>query len=54
MIELAPFTHCPVCTYSLRGLPPDHRCPECGLRYDEGTLVFRPRRPRLGLLGTAE
>lgn len=26
---------CPVCDYPLDGLPGPHRCPECGLAYDE-------------------
>lgn len=26
---------CPACTYSLQGLPLNHRCPECGLPYDQ-------------------
>lgn len=34
---------CPVCRYSLQGLPRKHRCPECGFEYDEETRVWRPR-----------
>lgn len=34
---------CPVCNYSLRGLPARHRCPECGFEYDEHTRVWHPR-----------
>lgn len=32
---------CPRCSYSLVGLPSEHSCPECGLQYDEKTLVWR-------------
>lgn len=35
-------THCPVCRYSLTGLPRNHRCPECGFEYDQTTVVWRP------------
>lgn len=31
---------CPICDYNLVGLPPAHTCPECGLEYDENTLVI--------------
>lgn len=32
---------CPRCAYSLKGLPAVHRCPECGLRYDEHSRMWR-------------
>ena len=31
---------CPVCGYSLRGLPEDHQCPECGLCYDAASEIY--------------
>lgn len=31
---------CPICDYNLVGLPDEHTCPECGLEYDENTLVI--------------
>ena len=38
---------CPICRYSLRGLPVEHKCPECGFEYDQETSVFYPRwKPR--------
>ena len=40
------FQRCPRCDYSLRGLDRDHACPECGLRLDDRSLVFRVRNPR--------
>ncbi len=36
---------CPRCEYSLAGLPRKHRCPECGLEYDEHTRVWEVRKP---------
>jgi uncharacterized protein (DUF983 family) len=36
---------CPRCLFSLRGLPANHACPECGLRYDEQSLHARVRNP---------
>lgn len=46
-VTLQPLTRCPVCRYDLRGLPKDHRCPECGFAYDESTQVWRmPVIPR--------
>jgi hypothetical protein len=35
---------CPVCNYSLNGLPLAHRCPECGFEYDEQSRAWRPRK----------
>jgi len=32
---------CPICEYSLRGLPDPHRCPECGFEYDRAMQVIR-------------
>ena len=32
-------TTCPVCAYSLMGLPDRHACPECGFSYDKRMLV---------------
>ena len=40
------FDRCPRCTYSLRGLPTHHTCPECGLRYDEHCELYRIRNPK--------
>ena len=31
---------CPVCRYSLQGLPAVHRCPECGFVYDESMTIW--------------
>ena len=37
---------CPWCGYCLRGLPREHRCPECGFSYERGAVVAE--RPRWG------
>ncbi len=38
-------TDCPECRYPLKGLPEKHACPECGLRYDEHSVVRRAKVP---------
>ena len=40
------FKRCPRCTYLLRGLPANHACPECGLRFDERCELYRVTNPR--------
>lgn len=41
MRSSSPLDTCPLCGYSLRGLPTDHKCPECGLVYDPSLVVIR-------------
>lgn len=36
-----PLERCPMCRYSLQGLPSAYRCPECGFEYDEYTRLWR-------------
>jgi predicted RNA-binding Zn-ribbon protein involved in translation (DUF1610 family) len=36
---------CPFCDYTLRGLPVEHRCPECGEEIDRRSTVFGARFP---------
>ena len=36
-----PLKRCPVCRYDLRGLPTEHRCPECGMAYDSTMRIWR-------------
>lgn len=40
------FKKCIRCGYSLRGLPANHICPECGLRFDERCALYRVTNPR--------
>jgi hypothetical protein len=40
------FKNCARCGYSLRGLPANHACPECGLRFDEQCALYRVTNPR--------
>ncbi len=40
------FKKCVRCGYSLRGLPANHICPECGLRFDERCALYRVTNPR--------
>ncbi len=35
---------CPACGYDLRGLPTDHRCPECGVAYGVDADYFKVQR----------
>ena len=40
------FKKCPRCEYSLRGLPANHVCPECGLAFDERCELYRATNPK--------
>ena len=31
---------CPLCDYDLKGLPTEHKCPECGYEYDNAAIVL--------------
>ena len=35
---------CPLCKYSLVGLPNHHMCPECGFAYEREAVLFSQRR----------
>jgi len=37
--------HCPVCHYSLQGLPKEGVCPECGMRYSKAALLRPDQLP---------
>ena len=44
-------TLCPRCDYDLQGLPIDHQCPECGLKYDLRSKLWRePQSKEAGRL----
>ena len=53
------YQKCARCEYRLRGLPANHACPECGLRYDERSERYRVTNPNVilaiyaGMFGTA-
>ncbi len=38
-----PIEVCPMCNYSLAGLPRDYQCPECGFLYDQSMRIWRGR-----------
>ena len=40
------FKKCARCEYSLRGLPANHVCPECGLAFDERCELYRATNPK--------
>ena len=42
-----PFEKCVRCGYLLRGLPAEHACPECGLRYDARCERYRVINPHV-------
>ena len=46
---MKPLTRCPQCEYSRRGLPPDHKCPECGFEYDVEATIWESRPSKKGI-----
>lgn len=50
MVDFSPLATCPACRYSLRGLPADSACPECGFAYDADTFYIRHSRPWVPLV----
>ncbi len=44
---MKPLTWCPQCKYSLKGLPANHSCPECGFEYDAETAAWHGRTSRI-------
>ena len=43
------FEKCVRCDYLLRGLPANHACPECGLRFDQRCELYRVTNPKVVL-----
>ena len=41
---------CPICSYSLSGLPDEHKCPECGFEYERDMFFIQQERLGLRLL----
>lgn len=46
-------THCMRCGYSLESAPSEGNCPECGIFYDQGTIVLRGMWSGNGGIATA-
>lgn len=44
---MKPLTWCPQCRYSLKGLPADHNCPECGFEYDAETAAWHRQTSKI-------
>jgi len=44
---------CPICSYSLSGLPDEHKCPECGFEYERDAFFIEQERLGLRLFAIA-
>jgi len=44
---------CPICSYSLSGLPDEHKCPECGFEYERDMFFIEQERLAWRLLAIA-